>query len=180
MRRRRRRTLLALVATVVVLVVATRSANRSDSDIAGSRGGGTVVSITDGDTLRIRIVGIEERVRLIGIDTPETRGRGGLRECFGAEATEHMKRLLPPGTAVRLERDVEARDRYDRLLAYVYRAEDDLFVNMALARDGYAAALTFPPNVTYAEQFRDAAAEARDAGRGLWSACGGPDTRIEG
>ena len=181
--RRGLRRAVATAALIVVLIVAMRSADRrqdSTRGAAGGRGTGTVVSITDGDTLRIRIEGIEERVRLIGIDTPETRGRGGLRECFGAEATARLKSLLPPGTAVRLERDAEARDRYERLLAYVYRADDDLFVNMAMARDGYAAALTFPPNVTYAEQFRDAAADAREAGRGLWSACGGPDTAIEG
>ena len=182
MRRGLRRAAAAGVA-IVVLIIAIRIADReqkSKDGAADARGSGTVVSITDGDTLRIRIDGVEERVRLIGIDTPETRGRGGLRECFGAEATARLKSLLPPGTAVRLERDAEPRDRYERLLAYVYRADDDLFVNMAMARDGYAAALTFPPNVTYAEQFREAAADARDAGRGLWSACGGPDTAIEG
>ena len=134
--------------------------------------------MTDGDTIRVRIQGVEERVRLIGIDTPETHGRGGLRECFGQEATRHMAELLPPGTPIRLVRDVEARDRYGRLLAYVYRERDDLFVNLALARDGYAAAYTFPPNVAHAEEFKDAAAEAREAGRGLWDACGGPDTAL--
>ena len=180
MRRRRLRITLTLVAAVVALILANRANDPAGDDVAGPQGGGTVVSITDGDTLRIRIQGVEERVRLIGIDTPETRGRGGLRECFGAEATSRMKSLLPPGTKVRLERDVEARDRYERLLAYVYRADDDLFVNLAMARDGYAAALTIPPNVAYAERFREAAADARDEGRGLWSACGGPDTAIEG
>lgn len=147
--------------------------------VRAAKGNATVVAITDGDTLRVRISGVEERVRLIGIDTPETHGRGGLRECFGAEATERLKKLVPPGTSVRLERDAEARDRYERLLAYLYRADDDLFVNLAMARDGYAAALTIPPNVTHADAFRDAVAEAREAGRGLWSACGGPDTALE-
>lgn len=154
-------------------------AGSTDGAAISGRSNATVVSVTDGDTIRVRISGVEERVRLIGVDTPETRGRGGLRECFGAEATTRTKELLPPGTPVRLERDVEPRDRYDRLLAYVYRAEDDLFINMALARDGFAAALTIPPNVTYAEEFRDAAAEAREGRRGLWSACGGPDTALE-
>ena len=166
---------LALLACAV-----TASCDGASNEARGeARGNATVVSITDGDTIRARIDGVEERVRLIGIDTPETRGRGGLRECFGAEATARMKHLLPEGTSIRLERDAEARDHYERLLAYVYRATDELFVNMAMARDGYAAALTIPPNVAYAEQFRAAAAEARDHGRGLWSACGGPDTAIE-
>ena len=75
------------------------------------------------------------------------------------------------GTRVRLVRDVEARDRYDRLLAYVYRAEDGLFVNEQMARDGYADVLTFPPNVAHAADFVDAVRAAREAGRGLWGAC---------
>jgi micrococcal nuclease len=72
---------------------------------------------------------------------------------------------------VRLVRDIEPRDRYDRLLAYVYRQPDDLFVNLAMARDGYAAQATFPPNIAHVDDFSRAVNEARDAGRGLWSAC---------
>lgn len=141
-------------------------------------GAAIVVKVVDGDTIRVRIDGVEEPVRLIGIDTPETHGRGGLRECFGAEATRRTKALLPAGTPVRLVRDAELRDRYDRLLAYVYRDDDDLFVNLTLAEEGYAAAYTFPPNVAHADQFVEAAARAREAGRGLWSACGGPDRAL--
>jgi micrococcal nuclease len=75
------------------------------------------------------------------------------------------------GERVRLELDVEARDRYGRLLAYVYRDRDDLFVNAELIRRGYAIPATFPPNVEHAGEFRDLAAKARESGRGLWSAC---------
>lgn len=167
---------IPVVALALMLVVPAGCRTEGKRDLQPAKGSATVVAITDGDTLRVRIGGVEERVRLIGIDTPETHGRGGLRECFGAEATERLKQLVPPGTSVRLERDAEARDQYERLLAYLYRAGDDLFVNMAMARDGYAAALTIPPNVTHADAFRDAVADAREAGRGLWSACGGPDT----
>ena len=85
------------------------------------------------------------------------------------------KELVPPGTEVRLVRDAEARDRYGRLLAYVHRRRDDLFVNLALARDGFAAPLSIPPNVAHRDDFVEAAAEAREAGRGLWGRCGGPD-----
>jgi micrococcal nuclease len=77
---------------------------------------------------------------------------------------------------VRLVGDVDQRDQYKRLLAYVYRATDNLFVNLALVRDGYAVPYTFPPNVVHTSEFVAAAAQARDAGRGLWSACG-PDQR---
>ena len=155
-----------------------RLGDASGSGGSAPPGVATVVRVTDGDTIRVRIGGREEPVRLLGIDTPETHGRGGLRECFGKEATDHLTDLLPPGTTVRLVRDVEARDRYDRLLAYVYRERDGLFVNLALARDGYAAPLTYPPNVAHSNELVDAAGDARRAGRGLWRACGGPDTRI--
>jgi micrococcal nuclease len=162
---------LLAVAITLAGVAACRNAD-------GTPGQATVARVVDGDTVVVRLDGADEHVRLIGIDTPETRGPGGLRECFGAEATEHLKELLPERTPVTLVRDVDGRDRYDRLLAYVYRADDKLFVNMAMARDGYAAALTVPPNVAHAEAFVAAAGEARRAGRGLWSACGGPDTSI--
>lgn len=141
-------------------------------------GQGVVVSVTDGDTLRVRLTDREEKVRLIGIDTPETNGRGGLRECFGREATKRMLALAPPGTRVRIVRDAELRDRYGRLLAYVYRARDGLFLNLAMARDGYADVLTYPPNVAHAEAFVEAVGQARDAERGLWKACGNADVPI--
>jgi micrococcal nuclease len=149
--------------------------------VTAAEGGAVVTKVVDGDTVRVRLSGRddEERVRLIGIDTPETHGPGGLRECFGREAAARMAALLPPGTEVRLERDAELRDRYGRLLAYVYRASDDLFVNLALAREGFAAALTVPPNVAHEQDFAAAAADARSADRGLWGRCGSPDVAVD-
>jgi len=174
-----RRTVIWVMTVALVAVLGTRVLDAPGSGDQSEPGSAVVTKIVDGDTIHARIEGSEERVRLIGIDTPETHGRGGLRECFGAEATRHLGTLIPPGTDVRLVRDVEARDRYGRLLAYVYRADDDLFVNLRLAVDGYAAVLTYPPNVTHADRFVGAAAEARAANRGLWGACGGPDTRLD-
>ncbi|QYG95002.1 thermonuclease family protein [Iamia sp. SCSIO 61187] len=124
----------------------------------------TVTSITDGDTFRAG----EERVRLIGIDTPEVSF--GV-ECYGHEATAALERLIPVGTEVRLVGDVEPVDRYDRTLAYVYRRADGLHVNLRLAEEGYALPLTVPPNVAHERAFADAAARARQANLGLWSAC---------
>ena len=86
----------------------------------------------------VRIGGAEESVRLIGIDTPESVARDRPVECFGPEAKARTAELLPKGTAVLLERDVEARDKYDRLLAYVIRADDGVLVNLALVEEGYA------------------------------------------
>jgi micrococcal nuclease len=133
-----------------------------------------VVRVVDGDTVQIQAEGVTEPVRLIGVDTPETVDDRKPVQCFGPEASAHTKALLPPGTAVRLERDAEARDKYGRLLAYLYRAGDGLFVNLELVRDGYGSVLSIAPNVTYAATFRDAEASARQQGAGLWGVCGEP------
>ena len=133
-----------------------------------------VVRVVDGDTVVVRLGRADETVRLLGIDTPESVDPRSPVECFGKEAAAHTASLLPAGTAVRLVRDVEARDQYDRLLAYVYRASDGAFVNLQLVNDGYASVLTYPPNVAHAEEFTAAAARARRNNLGLWSACGSP------
>jgi micrococcal nuclease len=130
-----------------------------------------VVSVVDGDTIVVRVGGRQEHVRLIGIDTPETVAPNKPVMCFGKEASQETAALLPPGTDVELVRDVEARDDYGRLLAYVYRAPDRLFVNLRLAEQGFADALSIAPNTTYAGAFRAAVAAARAARTGLWGAC---------
>jgi micrococcal nuclease len=129
-----------------------------------------VVRVVDGDTIVVDRGGTQERVRYIGVDTPETVKPRTPVQCFGKKASAFNHRLLE-GQDVRLVADAEPRDRYGRLLAYVYRARDGLFVNAELVRRGYATTLTIPPNVRFAARFRDLAAGARRAGRGLWSAC---------
>jgi micrococcal nuclease len=157
---------------VAALVLATGCAGGSGSaPSATAPGTATVARVVDGDTIRVRIAGREESVRLIGIDTPESVKPGTPVQCFALAASARTKALLPVGTAVRLVRDVEERDRYGRLLAYVYRARDGLFVNLALVREGYAVALTIPPDVAHAAEFVAGAREAREQGRGLWSRC---------
>jgi micrococcal nuclease len=123
-----------------------------------------VTKVTDGDTLRLGALG---PVRLIGIDTPEVYGG---EECFGREASRFAERLAPVGTRVRYRVGVEDRDRYGRLLAYVW-LPDGRMLNRAMVDGGYAQPLTIPPNVEFAESFRRAARAARDAGLGLWRAC---------
>ena len=139
----------------------------------------TVVEVVDGDTVVVEMSNRTERVRLIGIDTPETPGGFLPAECYGEEATAFTKSLVPEGTEVRLTRDTEARDRYDRLLAYVHRASDELFVNLEIAVNGYAEALVIEPNTIHADSFYAAAANARDQGLGLWSECGSADVVLE-
>lgn len=124
-----------------------------------------VERVVDGDTITLTD---GRRVRLIGIDTPESVDPRRPVECLGREASAYLKQLLPPGTKVRLELDVEVHDRYGRTLAYVYRLSDGLFINLDLAEQGFAEQMTVPPNVRYAEQIRAAVAAARAAGRGLW------------
>lgn len=129
-----------------------------------------VAKVIDGDTLDVDIPGFgRERVRLIGIDTPETMKPGQEPECFGPEATRRAEELLPAGTRVRLERDVEARDPYDRLLAYVYRGSD--MVNLTLAREGFARALSIPPNTAFTAEMAGAVAQAKRQATGLWASC---------
>jgi micrococcal nuclease len=166
---RRAFVIIAVVATSAVAGMSCGSGG--DGPSSAEPGIATIASVVDGDTIRVHIAGRDERVRLVGIDTPESVKPGTPVQCFALAASARTKALLPKGTAVRLVRDVEERDQYGRLLAYVYRADDDLFVNLALAREGFAVALTVPPNVAHADEFVSAAREARENGRGLWGAC---------
>jgi micrococcal nuclease len=136
----------------------------------GARLEGTVVRVVDGDTIHVRVGGRREKVRYIGVDTPETHRPGTPVQCFGLAASAFNARLVA-GRRVDLRTDAEARDRYGRLLAYVYRRPDGLFVNAELVRRGYASILTIPPNVAHAGALLRLERTARQAARGLWSAC---------
>ena len=157
---------------MLVLVLVLGACGEDGGAGTGDAGLAEVVRVVDGDTIVVRIGGADERVRLIGIDTPESVDPRSPVDCFGPEASRATAELLPPGTPVRLVRDVEARDRFDRLLAYVYKVDDGSFVNLTLAATGYADVATFPPNVAHTDELVAAVAEARDAGLGLWGACG--------
>jgi micrococcal nuclease len=163
--------LFGALALLLGAAAAGRAVGSGDSTEA-VEANATVVRVVDGDTLVADVDGgEEERVRLIGVNTPESVDPRRPVECFGQEASAHAKALLPEGTRIRIERDAEARDRYGRLLGYVHRAHDGLFVNLAMVADGYAQVMTIPPNVTHADAFAAAQAEARATGRGLWSRC---------
>jgi micrococcal nuclease len=126
---------------------------------------GTVVRIVDGDTIHVRIADRVEKIRYIGMNTPEVHHPTRGEEPGGREATEANRRLVA-GKHVRLETDVQARDRHGRLLAYVWVG--DVMVNAELVRQGYAQVMTVPPNVRHQALFLKLQREAREAGRGLW------------
>ena len=128
-----------------------------------------VKRVIDGDTIELRIGKSNETVRLLGIDTPETVHPNKPIECFGPEASARTKELLPHGTRVRIERDVEARDHFGRLLLYVFLG--DQMVNELLLRDGFARTLAIEPNTTHAAHFERISAEARTTNAGLWASC---------
>ncbi|MBX3286558.1 MAG: thermonuclease family protein [Acidimicrobiales bacterium] len=134
----------------------------------------TVTHVVDGDTVDLAIAGGgAERARLLGIDTPETVKPNTPVQCFGPEASARTKELLPARTAVVVQRDREARDRYGRLLLYVWRRDDGLFVNAALVADGFARTLSIAPNRAHAADLAAAAADARRRRAGLWGSCAG-------
>ena len=138
----------------------------------------TVERVVDGDTIDVLVGGRQETVRLIGIDAPESVAPTRPVQCFGKEASLHLEAVLPEGTEITLVRDVETRDAYQRLLGYVVRSRDGLFVNLELVVAGYAAALNYPPNDHYASVIARAEADAVAADRGLWGHCGGPDVPL--
>ena len=140
----------------------------------------TVVRAVDGDTIVVRVtgrvdgpgagearMGEEYRLRLIGIDTPESVKPGSPVECFGKEAAAAAAGLLE-GEDVRLVKDVEEEDDFDRLLRYVYFGDE--MANARLVVNGYAFAYTYPPNVRHADLFVELQRQAREGDRGLWPA----------
>jgi micrococcal nuclease len=168
----RRVVILLAMAVAVGAVGANRLGAAGSADVApaGSPELATVTRVVDGDTVIASIGGRSERVRYIGMDTPEDVKPGTPVQCYSRAAAAENRRLVQ-GRRVRLVPDAEARDRYGRLLAYVYRASDGLFVNEELVRRGYARPLTIPPNVAHEGEIARLATAARHAGRGLWSRC---------
>jgi len=130
-----------------------------------------LVRVVDGDTIRVIVGGIEERVRYIGIDTPELNTSSpATPDPYAEAATEANTRLLAEGRLV-LEKDVSERDQYDRLLRDVWVERDGawMLVNLALVAEGYAQVSTYPPDVKYVDALLAAQRAAREDGRGLWA-----------
>jgi micrococcal nuclease len=162
---KKRQKTLALLA--VSLIVALSYVLFPGEARDGLDGPYPVDRVMDGDTIVVLMDGTEEKVRLIGVDTPESVHPDPDRNVpYGKVAAEFTRsRLL--GQQVYLEYDVETRDKYGRILAYVWIG-DEMF-NRTLLSEGHAMLATFPPNVRYVDEFTVLQAEAREAGRGLWS-----------
>jgi len=167
MRMRRPNHLLALFLFAYALLLSSCS----NESLTASPNSATLKGVVDGDTIEIAIGGKTERVRLIGINTPETKHPTKGVECYGPEASAYTEQLLPKGTKLRVERDVEARDKYGRLLLYVYIANSNVFVNMDLVMNGYARPMVFEPNTAHKADFAQAATQAELRNVGLWQAC---------
>ncbi|MCM3662172.1 thermonuclease family protein [Georgenia satyanarayanai] len=156
---------LAALGCAGLVLGACAPAEESDGDLA------TVTYVVDGDTIRVEMDGEEVAVRLLNLDTPEKDGPYTEAECLGVEATAFLADLLPPGTEVRLEEDVEPTDRYGRHLAGVYL--DDLLVNAEVARAGLGVPVLVRPNDRFHDAVVAAHEEAQAASRGLYDPANG-------
>lgn len=172
-RRRRRKTTGTIIGTLIILILTTLQFGPpavKDKIIMSQPGLWHVTKAVDGDTLNVQMGDKKETVRLIGIDTPETHDPRKPVQCFGEVAAAHTKALLE-GKDVRLEPDPTDtdRDKYRRLLRYVY-LPDGTLINRQLISDGYAFAYVIFP-YTKMDDFKAAQADARAHNRGLWGGC---------
>ena len=151
-----------LLSVILLLFLAEKSISQTKTNYL------EIAKFVDGDTFWVRNPnGKDEKIRLIGVNTPEARNTGRTQvEYFGKEASAYVKELLT-GKKVRIEFDVQRFDRYKRTLAYIF-LEDGTFLNAHLVKEGYATVATYPPNVKYADLFVKLEKEARAQGKGLW------------
>jgi micrococcal nuclease len=162
LKRRKKSSITVLLTLLIVIVfVVFPDENKGDFD-----GPFQVTRVVDGDTIVVQMAGAEKKVRLIGIDTPESVHPDETRNVpYGKIASEFTRQQLE-GQQVYLEYDVAETDKYGRILAYVWL--NDKMFNKTLLQEGHAMLATFPPNVRYVDDFTKLQAEARDAGKGLW------------
>ena len=164
--------LLITILTIASLLISRTGINR----LEGKEKSGEsfrVERVNDGDTITVRIGRELERIRLIGIDAPEMG-----QEPWGLRAREHLKALINSSSRdVTLEYDVVRRDKYDRLLSYVW-TKDRKMLNAEMLKDGYAVLFTFPPNVKHVDEFIKAEREAKEKKIGIWSKDGLKETPL--
>lgn len=161
----------AIPVSISTPIPTTIKPESTSSGVFGIEGEKALVTrVVDGDTFEISS---GQTVRIIGVDTPETVDPRRPVGCFGKEASNKTKSLIA-GQEVVLQQDISEKDKYKRLLRYVFLPLKDgklLFVNDYLIREGFALVLTYPPDVKYNSQFLEAQKEAKEAKRGLWGRC---------
>lgn len=160
-------TLIALGVTVLVINF-SKQINFTYKSYDNSKHQYTVKHVIDGDTIELSN---GDKVRYIGVDTPEIRERKGSEWVYKplpyAEDARDFNKMLVEHKSVRLEYDVQKKDRYSRILAYVY--VDDKMINLEMVKQGFAMIYTYPPNVRYTQRFVEAQKEAMDNKKGLWA-----------
>jgi len=163
----------SIIALAIVISGCTKQAGEHEAKpvlapraAADSKIAATVNRVIDGDTIEVLIGQKKETVRMILVDTPETKHPTKPVQPFGPEASAYTKKTLE-GKQVKLEKDVSDRDQYGRLLRYVWL--DDQMVNEMLLEKGLARLAIFPPDVKYVDHFRDLQKKAQQAGIGIWS-----------
>ncbi|MBI4690462.1 MAG: thermonuclease family protein [Nitrospirae bacterium] len=157
--------------TVFMILTVILFYSLCDNSRAGTKNVDTVyvrvAKVHDGDTISVVFNGRSEKVRLIGIDAPEL-----YQETWGLRAKKHLEKILTiSNRMVSLEFDPERRDKYERLLCYVFTA-DKKMINLQMLKDGYAMLYTIPPNLKYVNELRKAQGEARRLRLGIWGSSG--------
>ncbi len=154
-----------MIGSVIAYEKAKEYDNRRKVDVVQA----VIENVVDGDTYDVITTFSKTRVRLIGVDTPDSVNPDTTESTpEGKTAADFAKELLPEGTTVYLEYDVGERDEYGRHLCYVY-LENGVMVNALLLRKGMAKTMTIPPNVKYSEEFAKIQTQARENGEGFWS-----------
>lgn len=171
MRKMKNARLVILFSLIIIVTLTSRILKKSDSAENLLSGTAIIRHIIDGDTIVVGYEGRDEKIRLIGINTPEIHHPTKGVEPYGYEAKRFVEGILKPGDRVKLEFDIQSRDKYGRLLAYVYLS-DGRFLNALLVENGYAQVMTIPPNVKYQDLFLELQRDARENKRGLWSGRG--------
>ncbi|NCO84588.1 MAG: thermonuclease [Nitrospirae bacterium CG_4_10_14_3_um_filter_44_29] len=155
------------LCTILIAILLHSLCITGSSSASGEQRHVRVSRVRDGDTVSIILNGRKEKVRLIGMDAPEIKQRP-----WGTRAKKHLeKMLMASNRKVILEFDVERRDKYGRLLCYIF-TPDGKMLNIQMVQDGYAALLTIPPNIKYVDELRMAENEARQHRRGIWNSKG--------
>lgn len=151
-------------AQIAVTEIASNSANTNVKINVENLQKVKVLRVIDGDTIELEN---GQKVRYIGIDTPETVDPRRDPQCFGKEASSYNKTLVE-GKEIYLEKDISQTDRYGRLLRYIYLEENGISINEQLVKEGYAVASSYPPDIKYQEKLRLTEQEARNNQKGLW------------